>query len=105
MSKISALSEMEKLWIPRRFSGRSMPEESFVSQRADGRLVVTLANTDMENGLEWKLPDGYAVVEAESVLLQAESFLPRSTFVRKALENAQAVSLPPFGMALIVLAK
>ena len=82
-----------------------MPEESFVSQRADGRLVVTLGNTDMENRLEWKLPEGYTIVEAESVLLQAESFLPRSTFARKALENVQTVSLPPFSMALAVLEK
>jgi hypothetical protein len=82
-----------------------MQEESFVSQRADGRLVVTLGNTDMEKRLEWKLPEGYAVVEAESVLLQAESFLPRSTFARKALATAGSVDLPPFSMALAVLEK
>ena len=82
-----------------------MPEESFVSERADGKLVVTLANTDMENSLEWKLPEGYAVVDDESSIWQAESFLPRSTFARKPLAIAGSVDLPPFSMALVVLAK
>ncbi len=82
-----------------------MPEEAFVSERADGKIVITLANMDMENGLKWKLPEGYAVVEDESSILQAESFLPRSTFVRKALATAESVDLPPFSMALFVLEK
>ncbi|MBR5025212.1 MAG: hypothetical protein IKX48_09105, partial [Victivallales bacterium] len=80
-----------------------LPDESFVSKRADGRFVVTVANTDMENSLKWTLPDNLSIVKEESVILKPESFLPRSLFESKAIRTKQSVTLPPFSMALIVL--
>jgi len=80
-----------------------LPAESFASKQADGRLVVTIANTDMENSLKWTLPDNLSIVSKESVILKPESFLPRSLFESKAVRTKQSVTLPPFSMALIVL--
>ena len=80
-----------------------LPAESFVSKRADGKLVITIANTDMENSLKWTLPDNFSIVMKESVILKPESFLPRSLFESKAVRTKQSVTLPPFSMALIVL--
>ena len=80
-----------------------LPDESFVSKRADGKLVVTIANTDVEDSLKWTLPDNLSIVMKESVILKPESFLPRSLFEAKNVRTKLSVTLPPFSMALIVV--